>query len=378
MRMITCLVRPTFLLVAVAAMAVAQQPSLVNARVERRSASAGLDRQFRAIASAQAEPAWIGYAVPATPGRHQMCCNSYGDDGSDRCCGRCRLEGGAGNNFSVKSDDHPTVKLEASSQVFILFRVENKKVEKIRPFSTDCELDAGGRTVYWFTDVRPEDSVGLLASFVGARGRGPQDDESDGDDESWRLTDGALTAIAMHGDTAADAALERFAAAGEPERIREKAAFWLGAGRGRRGYEILDRLVRHDPSDRFREKAVFALFVSKEAKATDTMIDVAGHDSSPHVRGQALFWLAQKASRKTEESKATSAIRQAVENDPETEVKKKAVFALSQLPKDQSVPLLIQVARTNRNTAVRKQAMFWLGQSADSRALAFFEDILTH
>jgi hypothetical protein len=27
---------------------------------------------------------------------------------------------------------------------------------------------------------------------------------------------------------------------------------------------------------------------------------------------------------------------------------------------------------------VRKQAMFWLGQSQDPRALAFFEQILSH
>jgi hypothetical protein len=40
------------------------------------------------------------------------------------------------------------------------------------------------------------------------------------------------------------------------------------------------------------------------------------------------------------------------------------------------VPLLIDTARKNRNPAVRKQAMFWLGQSNDARALAFFEEIL--
>jgi HEAT repeat protein len=69
-------------------------------------------------------------------------------------------------------------------------------------------------------------------------------------------------------------------------------------------------------------------------------------------------------------------ITAAIENDPDTEVKKKAVFALSQLPRDQGVPLLIQQARTNKNAAVRKQAMFWLGQSKDPRALKFFEEIL--
>jgi hypothetical protein len=58
-------------------------------------------------------------------------------------------------------------------------------------------------------------------------------------------------------------------------------------------------------------------------------------------------------------------------------VQKKAVFALSQLPKDEGVPKLIEVAETNRNVEVRKQAMFWLGQSNDPRALDFFEKVLT-
>jgi HEAT repeat protein len=59
-------------------------------------------------------------------------------------------------------------------------------------------------------------------------------------------------------------------------------------------------------------------------------------------------------------------------------VKKQAVFALSQLPKDEGIPLLIQVARKNNNPVVRKQAMFWLGQSNDPRALQFFEEVLTN
>jgi HEAT repeat protein len=86
-----------------------------------------------------------------------------------------------------------------------------------------------------------------------------------------------------------------------------------------------------------------------------------------------LFWLAQRAGKKAE-----ATITEAIENDPETDVKKRAVFALSQLPKDEGVPLLIQVAKTNTNGVVRKQAMFWLGQSHDPRALAFFEEVLSH
>jgi HEAT repeat protein len=66
----------------------------------------------------------------------------------------------------------------------------------------------------------------------------------------------------------------------------------------------------------------------------------------------------------------------AIVDDPDREVRKKAVFSLSQLPKDEGVPKLIAVARTHRDPEVRKQAMFWLGQSGDERAVQFFEDVL--
>ncbi len=66
----------------------------------------------------------------------------------------------------------------------------------------------------------------------------------------------------------------------------------------------------------------------------------------------------------------------AVDDDPDLDVKKQAVFALSQMPPSEGVPHLIRVAETNRHREVRKQAIFWLGQSEDPRALSFFEKIL--
>jgi len=52
------------------------------------------------------------------------------------------------------------------------------------------------------------------------------------------------------------------------------------------------------------------------------------------------------------------------------------VLALSQLPKDEGIPMLITLVRSSRDPAVRKQAMSALGQSKDPRALSFFEEIL--
>ena len=203
----------------------------------------------------------------------------------------------------------------------------------------------------------------LLRSYV----RG-----DDGNDES-HSKGAALAAIASTDDPSADAAMQEFTSASSPPGLRKEAVFWLGAARGRKGYDMLRTIVKLDPSDEVRDQAIFALSISPVPEAVDTLIDEARHDSNSHLRGQALFWLAHKAG-----AKAAGAIGSAAENDPDTEVKKSAVFALTQLPPDQGVPLLIKVAETNRNPEVRKQAFFWLGQSHDARALDFITRVLTN
>jgi HEAT repeat protein len=261
----------------------------------------------------------------------------------------------------VQTDDEAE-RLEGRGLVRILLRAEAQRVGRIRAVSEDCPLDAGGLPLVWIEGAPPAESVALLATFVGQPREGR---------EGKRLDGAVAAAIAFHADPSADAALERFMAPGEPLELRKQAAFWMGQARGERGYQVLKRLVREDADRRFREHAIFALSQSHEPGAIDTIIEAARLDADGHVRGQALFWLAQTASRR-----APDAIRAAVDNDPEIGVKKKAVFALSQLPKDEGVPLLVSLARTHQSHEVRKQAMFWLGQSGDPRALAFFEDVL--
>src|SRR5262245_44068062 len=64
------------------------QPRLQNAKMETRSASAGLEPQVRAILSSATSPVWIAYAAAAVPGERNMCCYNSG------CCSGCTLEGG--------------------------------------------------------------------------------------------------------------------------------------------------------------------------------------------------------------------------------------------------------------------------------------------
>jgi HEAT repeats len=337
----------------------AEQPRVTNAKMSTRSAASGLEREFRSLLQTQAGPAWIGYAVPIVPGDRDMCCCDVGRNGVVH--GGCALEGEG--EFIRNSNDSRQANLESPEHLWVLLRIADKQVSKIRTFSEDCEINAGGLPFIWLADVKPAESVALLSNYVR---------DTEGEDHDERdVSSGALAAIALTADPSADRALDGFIAPSQPRRLRQNVSFWLGEARGRHGFETLQRILKSDSDDRFREHAIFGLNVSREPEALSTLIDLAKRDRASGVRGQALFWLAHKAGER-----ATQAIKDAIDNDPETEVKKRAVFALSQLPRDQGVPLLIQVARTNKNREVRKQAMFWLGQSNDPRALSFFEDVL--
>jgi hypothetical protein len=352
-----------------AAVAALQQPRIENGQVTSQPAGPSLSQSIRTLTDSQADIFWIGYAVPVVAGERTMCCFDSGtwingtvvrSDGSG-CCPTCRLEPSQSTSMTTRAPQGAgVVKLEGFTLMTVLLRISERRVERVRVFSEDCQLDAGGRRVFWLDNVRPADSIAYLESLLN-----PQAERRD------RVTDGAISAIALHADAAADASLERLIAPGQPEHIRRAVPFWLGNSRGRRGLDVLRRVVKQDASTDVRKKAVFGISQSGEASAVDTLIENARANDQTAVRGEAIFWLGQKAGRA-----AANAITERIEQDPDTDVKKRAVFALSQLPKDEGVPLLINVARTHSNPAVRKQAMFWLGQSRDPRAIDFFAEIL--
>ncbi len=147
---------------------------------------------------------------------------------------------------------------------------------------------------------------------------------------------------------------------------------WIDDVQGGQSVRLLEGFLE-DSRDDTRNQALVAIALQDDPESATALVRAAHGNPSGHIRGQALFWLAQKTSHKI----AAEAIENAIENDPETDVKRQAVFALSQMPAEEGVPRLIAVARTNRNREVRKQAVFWLGQSRDPRALQFFEEVLS-
>ena len=99
------------------------------------------------------------------------------------------------------------------------------------------------------------------------------------------------------------------------------------------------------------------------------MLAVARDDSRPRsVRNEATLWLGWMA--------GDHVFGERAEGEHEKSEKHSAVFALSQLPNNSGVPDLLTVARTHKDPGVVREALFWLGQSRDPRALDLFEEML--
>jgi hypothetical protein len=96
-------------------------------------------------------------------------------------------------------------------------------------------------------------------------------------------------------------------------------------------------------------------------------------EASTDVRKAAVFWVGQAVA-----AAATAGLVEVVGDEAvNRDVRESAVFALSQRPNGEGVPALLATARTDKDGKIRRRAIFWLGQSEDPRALAYFEEVLT-
>jgi hypothetical protein len=117
--------------------------------------------------------------------------------------------------------------------------------------------------------------------------------------------------------------------------------------------------------------AIEALTFADAPTPWATVLRIARDADRPRdVRRNATTWLSFGV---TEKLGLTDLDERATDDD---ELRTQAVFVLSQRPKSESVPELIDLVKTAKNATVRKSAIFWLGQSGDPRAVDVYAELL--
>lgn len=74
--------------------------------------------------------------------------------------------------------------------------------------------------------------------------------------------------------------------------------------------------------------------------------------------------------------RARADITDAIRNDSSSHVREQGVFAISQLKGEQADTALIELVRGDYPRPVKKQALFWLGESGSTAAMAFLDLVL--
>jgi len=224
----------------------------------------------------------------------------------------------------------------------------------------DQSYDFSDTSVYWLGRATNDESLTLVEKCFEAEG-------------SKTHLQGTLVFISScHPGPKAPDFLKKVALGSYPGKVRESAVFWLGNYGDSKSLSYLKEIFAKVQDTGIKKQVVFSLQLSQQKEAVEELIRIAKSEPNQDIRKNAVFWLGQKAS-----AESIKALKDIIdEPKEESGLKDQAVFAISQLPKDKSVPMLIDIAKTNKSPSVRKKAIFWLGQTGDESALKFFEEIL--
>lgn len=133
--------------------------------------------------------------------------------------------------------------------------------------------------------------------------------------------------------------------------------------------EFLERLYPSLTST-LRDNVLLALSRSDDPRAYHWLTAKAlDSTESMAMRKQALFWAGQGAM-------PSSDLVAVYERLDSRELKEHFTFVLSQRRDERAIDKLIDVVNHERDMTVRRQALFWLGQSKEPKAQAFLRDVI--
>jgi HEAT repeat protein len=212
--------------------------------------------------------------------------------------------------------------------------------------------------VFWLSQVGTERAVNALDSIL----RASKDEE---------IQKKALFALSQTESPKAAQALRSYAQRTDvSEDVQEEAVFWLGQQGGKDNVEFLRGLFKRSKSDGVREKILFSLSQTREPDSGRWLLDVAQDPTEDiEMRKKALFWAGQGGVPIEELTGLYSRLKDA-------EMKEQLVFALSQRNEKAAVDKLIEIAKTDPDREMRKKALFWLSQSHDPRVAQLLQEIL--
>ncbi len=225
---------------------------------------------------------------------------------------------------------------------------------------SDPDAETREQAVFWLSQVNSSKAIPLLEQILKAA-----------TDEG--MQDKALFALSQRSDERAQKVLRDFASREDvTEHMRDQAIFWIGQKNTEDNAKFLRDLFAKTPVRATKDQILFAISQSRNFGNDQWLLDQATNTANTmELRKQALFLAGQNGSM---DMASVSAL---YDKAPEEEFKKQVIFVLSQRSKSsEAVDKLIDIAKNEKNHELRKEALFWLGQSRDPRAMKALQEII--
>jgi HEAT repeat protein len=167
--------------------------------------------------------------------------------------------------------------------------------------------------------------------------------------------------------------LRKYADSNAPEELRSKAVFWLGQStrRNPENAPFLRQLFDKTQSEEIQGAIVQAIAEgSSEENVRWLLSEVLNTKQSVETRKKALFWAGQQ--RRFD----VNLLLPLYEKITDQELKEHYIFVLAERRESSATDKLIDIARHDKNTEMRKKALFWLAQKNDPRVKQLLMEII--
>ncbi len=224
---------------------------------------------------------------------------------------------------------------------------------------TDPSTDVRGDAIFWLGSSQAEAAIPALDSIIFQS----KDDE---------VRKKAIFALSQQRRDLARQTLQRVAQDEKiPEDVRGDAIFWLGQN-GIADLDFFKTLFKSTKNTELRSKILNGVATGRSPGASAWLLDIARDKTfDVETRKNAIFWASQRR-----EMDLTVLNTLYDQSRGEDEMQEHILFIYSQRRESAAVDKLMAIARSDPNTEMRKKALFWLGQKNDPRVKAFILELI--
>ncbi|MEP7325761.1 MAG: HEAT repeat domain-containing protein [Gemmatimonadota bacterium] len=223
---------------------------------------------------------------------------------------------------------------------------------------TDPDDEVRQQAVFWLSQVGTERAVAALDSILRTS-------------TDRQMQEKAIFALSQVNKGRASAALRAYAERTDaPTELRAQAIFWIGQSNNADNARYLQTLYGTLREKELKEKVIFSLSQMNSAENARFIMSIALNESEGiEMRKQALFWAGQQGGSITD----LVALYAKMTNP---EMKEQLIFVYSQRNEKPAVDKLVDIARSDPDREMRKKALFWLSQSNDPRVAEILQQII--